>query len=345
MSASGLAGAAWVFEHRHVQFSVREKRRGVALLDAKLDFPILLAGPDVDAVQLALFGDDINGVPNQNRRTGRGGDVHSPKLDLFALDDDRVRVRRLHVRNFQPDHLARLVRRAVDRGGDVVVVNDDRGVDAGLEKRHLPNRLAGAGVGADHTAVAGGRVKNTLAVEPAKRRRGEATVLGPAPRLGRPDEFAGEFVEPIKAIPRRALRAPVGHDASGDDQVAIDDRRGGAAVRERHPAQRLHQRMVPEHLAVRRERGEEPLRALEEQVASLGVDRRARGGVARVNDVAQEIVELVLPKFLAGVGVKTKHAFLQVRAFAEMADDENSAVGHRRRGAPGQVGRPERVLG
>ena len=296
-------------------------------------------------MQLALFGDDVNGVTDKDRRAGGGRDVRSPKLDLFALDDDRVGVRRLHVRNFQADHLAGFVRRAVNRGGDVVVVNDNRCVDAGFEKWHLPNRFAGAGVGADHTAVAGGRVKNTFAVEPAKRRRREATVLGPPARLGRPDEFAGEFVEPIKAIPRRALRAPVRHDAASDHQVAIDDRRSGAAIRERHPAQRFHQRMLPQHFAVRRERREEPLRALIKQVACLGIDRRARGGVARVDDVAQKIVELALPKFFARVGVKTKHALLQVRAFAEMADDKNPAVGHRRRGAPGQIRRPKRVLG
>ena len=345
MSASGLAAAAGVLEHRHVELAVREKRRGVALLDAELDLPVLFAGPDVDAVQLALFGDDVNGVTDKDRRAGGGRDVRSPKLDLFALDDDRVGVRRLHVRNPQADHLTRLIRCPVNRGGDVVVVNDDRGVDAGLEERHLPNRFSGAGVGADHAAVTGGRVKNSLAVKPAECRRGEATVLGPPSRLGRPDEFAGFFVEAVKAIPRRALCPPVGHDAASDHQVAINDWRGGAAVRERHPAQRLHQRMLPEHLAVLCERGEESLRALVKQVAGLGIDRRARGGVARVDDVAQKIVELALPKFLARVGVKTKHALLQIRAFAEMADDKNPAVGHRRRGAPGQIRRPKRVLG
>ena len=295
-------------------------------------------------MQFALLRNNIDGLTDEDRRAGGGGYVRGPKLDLFALDNNRVGVLRLHVRNLQADHLARLVWRAVDRCGDVILVNNDRGVDAGLEERHLPDRLACAGIGADDAPVTGGGVKNALAVEPAKRRRGETTVFGPPSRLGRPDQFAGHFVEAVKAIPRRPLRAPVGHDATRDDQVAIDDRRGGAAVREGHPAKRLHQRMLPEHFAVRRERREEPLRALIKQVAGLGIDRRARGGVSRVNDVAQEVVELVLPKFLTGVGVEAEHAFLQVSTLAEMADDENPAVGHRRGGAPGQIDRPKRVL-
>ena len=285
-------------------------RRGVALLDAQLDLPVFLAGDDVDAVQFALLGHDVNRVINEDRCAGGGGDLLRPKLDLLALDHDRVGILRLHFWNLQANHLTRLVRCAVDRCGDFIVVNHHRGVDAGLEQRHLPDRLTGSGVGADHTAVTGGCVKDALAIKPAEVRGGEAAILRASARLGRPDQFAGLFVEAVKAIPRRPLRAPVGHDAAGDHEVVVDHRRRGAAVREGHPAKRLHQRVLPKDFAILRKRGEQTLRALEKKVAGFRVDRRARGGVAGVNDVTQEVVELVLPQFLAGLGVQAEHALL-----------------------------------
>ena len=56
-----------VLEHWQVDFPIGEQRRGVALLDAKFDLPVFPAGDDVDTVQLAFFGDDINGVSDEDR--------------------------------------------------------------------------------------------------------------------------------------------------------------------------------------------------------------------------------------------------------------------------------------
>ena len=44
--------------------------------------------------------------------------------------------------------------------------------------------------------------------------------------------------------------------------------------------------------------------------ASVRIDGRAGGGVARVNDVADEIVEPMLPDLPAGVRVKTRDQLL-----------------------------------
>ena len=97
LGCAPLAGR--VFEHRQVNFPVGMHWRGVALLDAQLDLPVFLAGDDVDAVQFALLGHDVDRVINEDRCAGGGGDLLRPKLDLLALDHDRVGILRLHVRN------------------------------------------------------------------------------------------------------------------------------------------------------------------------------------------------------------------------------------------------------
>ena len=55
-----------------------------------------------------------------------------------------------------------------------------------------------------------------------------------------PDQLTGFLVERIKAIGSRTLRAPVCSDATSDDQVLVDNGRGGAAVGKREPAELLH---------------------------------------------------------------------------------------------------------
>ena len=136
---------------------------------------------------------------------------------------------------------------------------------------------------------------------------------GPA-GLDAQTRLAGLLVEGIKPVGARALRAPVGGDAAGDDQVRVEERRSGAAVGKGQPPELFHQRMLPEHAAILGERRQDALRALHVDVARFGIYRRAGRGIAQVNSIAQVIVVEVLPEPLAGLGVEASHSFLQIRA-------------------------------
>ena len=136
-------------------------------------------------------------------------------------------------------------------------------------------------------------------------------IFRPVARAGSPNQFAGFFVERVKAVGGRALRAPVGGDAARDDQVPINDRRSGAAVGKGEPAKFFHQRMLPKQFAVGVETGKNALRALHENIAGFRIDGGARSGVTQINRIAQKIVVELLPKFFAGFGIEASHAFLQ----------------------------------
>jgi hypothetical protein len=140
------------------------------------------------------------------------------------------------------------------------------------------------------------------------------------------------------------VRAPVGGDAARDDEVAVNHRRCGACVRESEPPELLHERAFPEQFPLRREPGENALRALHEDVARFRVNRRRRRCVAQINRVAQKIVEQLLPEFLARLGVETRHALLQIRPLAEVTHDVEPPVGDDGRGLAGKLRAPERVL-
>ena len=280
--------ARGVVEHRHVELAVGVDEAGVALLDAQPHAPKNLPVVHVHAAEVALLRDDIHAVTDENRMARRGGNLRRvPQLNRLSLDEHRRvrRVGRLHLRNLHADHLARFVGRAEDGDDLVVVVNNGGRVDAGLEQRHAPDGLARAGIRAEHVAVAGRGDEHALALEPRQHRMGERVILGALAGPARPDEFAALFVEGIHAVARRALIAPVRGDAAHDDEVAVNQRRRRARVRERQPPELLHHRVAPQLLAVRRERVEHPLRAERVNVARLRVHRRAARRVAQVNRV------------------------------------------------------------
>ena len=102
--------------------------------------------------------------------------------------------------------------------------------------------------------------------------------------------------------------------------------------------------MLPKQLAVRGERHEKSRAVLDVNVARLGIDRRAGIRVAQINDVAQEVVEELLPEHLARLRIEAGHAFLQLRAFAEIAHDVELAVGDHGRRLAGKIRRPQRLL-
>src|SRR5439155_18287086 len=122
----------------------------------------------------------------------------------------------------------------------------------------------------------------------------------------------GLFVEAIKAVSGGSMRPPVRRYAASDDQTMTNNRRSRAAVRKGEPPEFLHERMAPERLAVRGKCGQDALGALHIYISSFGINRRARSGVPLIDRVAQKIVVKPLPKFLAGLGVKTGDAFLEV---------------------------------
>src|SRR5204863_5900501 len=100
---------------------------------------------------------------------------------------------------------------------------DDCGsVDARLGQGNAPERIARARINTDDTAVTGSGIEDAFAAEPGEVGMGVGIVFGPVSGSGGPDEFAGFFVESVKAIGGRALRAPIGGDAAGDDEIVVD---------------------------------------------------------------------------------------------------------------------------
>src|ERR1051325_88243 len=102
--------------------------------------------------------------------------------------------------------------------------------------------------------------------------------------------------------------------------------------------------MVPERFAVRPKRGQDALSALDENIAGFAIHRRARGGVAQINGVAEEIVVEMLPPLLAGFSIETRDAFLEISPIAEIAHDVKLAVRDDGRGLAGEIGAPENIL-
>ena len=158
-----------------------------------------------------------------------------------------------------------------------------------------------------------------------------------------PDEFAGLLIERVEAIRRRALRAPVRRDAARDDEVAVNQRRRRAAVREREPAKLFHHGMLPEQFPIGRERGENSLRALHEDIACLRINRRTRRGITLINRVANEIIVALAPELFARLRVEAADAFLQICALAEVAEYIEFAVRNDGRGLAGIIRDPQRV--
>src|SRR4051812_14573591 len=121
----------------------------------------------------------------------------------------------------------------------------------------------------------------------------------PIPWISCPDNLARLFLECIKAIRCRALRAPVSGDAARDDQITVDDRRRGAAVWEGEPAELFHQRVVPERFTIGSKGGQDALGALHEDIAGFRIYRRARSSIALIDRIAEKIIVEVLPNLLA----------------------------------------------
>jgi len=103
--------------------------------------------------------------------------------------------------------------------------------------------------------------------------------------------------------------------------------------------------MLPQCLAVGRVAAEDPLGVLEINVARFRINRRAGCGVAQVYGVAQKIGVKVFPEKFSRFGVKTGHALVQVRPFAQITHDIKPAVGDDGRGHAGKIRRPERAFG
>ena len=234
-------------------------------------------------------------------------------------------------------------------GDELVLVADEGGVDAslgsGLGERETPERLTRAGVDGEQGRVAAGTVEHALAVPEVQIRLGEGVVLRTITGCAGPDEFPGLLVERVEPVAGRTVRAPRAGDAADDDQFLVHDRRGGPAVGEGQSPELLHHRMFPEDFAVGREAQEDALRALDVDVAGLGIDRRAGSGVAEVDGVAEEIRFTMFPDQLPGFRVETAGHFLQFRAVAEVAVDVEPAVRDDRCRLTREGRRPEGLLG
>src|SRR5204863_1445329 len=155
------------------------------------------------------------------------------------------------------------------------------------------------------------------------------------------NQFTGVFIEGVKTVRGRTLRAPICSYATSDDKIPIDDGRSGAAVGKREAAKFFHQRMLPEHFAVGIEPGEDTLGALHENIAGFRINGSTGGRIALVHSIAEEIVIEPLPDFFAGLGIETGNAFLQIRAFTQISHDVELSIRYHRGRLAREIGDPE----
>ena len=306
----------WVVEDRHIELAVGEKGAGVPLLNAQLEVPLDGAAIRVNRVEIAFLRDRVDRVPHKDGRAGRGGNVVRPEFKLLALQHHRTggTVGRQHAGHFECNHLAQLVRGPIDRNDLVGMMDQHSGIDASSEQRHAPEGFAGPRVSAHHAAIAGAGEEDSQALIPAELRMRKRIVLRRRSGARGPDRLAGLFVEGIKPVGGRTLRAPIRRDPASDDQIRIHDRRSGAAVGKGQTPEFFHQRMLPKRFAFRGERREDALCALDEDVSCLRIDRGAGGCVTQINGVAQVIIIEMLPKLSPGIGFETRQSLLQIRA-------------------------------
>ena len=102
--------------------------------------------------------------------------------------------------------------------------------------------------------------------------------------------------------------------------------------------------MLPQRRAVRRKRRQDALRALHIDVTRLAINRRARGGIAQVDGVAQVIIVEMLPELPARFGVETGHSLLQVRPLARVSHRIQLAVRDYGGRLPREIRPPQRLF-
>src|SRR5512140_1596379 len=103
--------------------------------------------------------------------------------------------------------------------------------------------------------------------------------------------------------------------------------------------------MLPPQGAVSRKRRQDALGTLDIHIAGLGIDGRARGGVAQVDCVAEVIVVEMLPKLPARFGVKASYSLLQVRPLSRVTHRVHLPVGNHGRRLTGKISPPKQGLG
>ena len=206
--AGGGGGLGGSKHDRNVKPAIGKKGRRIALFGPQRQLPQNNSRRSIHVHQGAHFAGLKDPVPNQNRRTGRGSKVQrrvAPNFHVGALDNHRFWSSRHDVGNSERDHLARIIGSAVNGDDFLVVLEQERGVDAGFEKRNAEDRIPGAGIDADDRAIAGGRVKNPLAVQPGENGMRVGVVLGAVAGAGGPDQFAGVLVKGIEPVRGRAV--------------------------------------------------------------------------------------------------------------------------------------------
>lgn len=177
---AGGTGRAGRIQNGRVNPAVGIKRTGIALFIAELQFPKDTPVGSIHVHQIAHFAGHKHAIPHQDGRTGRGANFIVPKFHRrTGHHHRRGRIDGSDVGNFERHHLPRLVGSAVNGDDFLVVLQEERRVDARLEKRNAEDRIAGAGVDADHRAISRGRVENPFAIQPGEDGMGVGIVLGP----------------------------------------------------------------------------------------------------------------------------------------------------------------------
>jgi len=141
-----------------------------------------------------------------------------------------------------------------------------------------------------------------------------------------PNKFAGLFVIGEETVGRGTIGAPIRVDGVADEQITLDDGRADLGIGEGHAARFFHERLFPNHLAIKIGAQEHAVGGEDIDTLQFHIHHRRAEGVTVIDDVGDEILEDDFPEFFAGLFIQAGQRFHKIRTFAAVAKAEDLAV-------------------
>ena len=125
-----------------------------------------------------------------------------------------------------------------------------------------------------------------------------------------------------------SMLAPLERHAAHDHQIAVDDRRNGAAAVRGEQTKVLTERSFPQHFSVAVQSDQVSAAAKHVNISGRRIANRRRPTDAVWRHVAQVSIEAMLPQQLAGIGVEGHNPFLQRLALSGCILQVNAIAHH-----------------
>ncbi len=316
----------------------------------ELFLPQLGTGFRIHRIKHAGGGDLENHAFRINRGTGFRGIRQAPGFRTLGLDRHGIfRRSRRQRRGGEVYAFQATGRGAVEVflvvGRDELAIHQHAGgIDPPLRSDEAPKGFAGQGIDRGEMAAARRDIHFRGAIIHRQHAGGEGAVLRLPPGRGSPDEIARGFLIGVKAVAGGTITAPVRGDAAHDHQIAHNDGRADTAIREAQTPDFLKEAALPGGLAIAVHRDQFTGGRDEVNETGFLINRRSADGITAVGIVAQKVGEAFFPKQFARLFIKAGQPLGLLRAFAFVAEEENTSVGHHGSPAAGDVVGPVRGI-